>query len=76
MLDKSDLEQLRRFARSSVQSGALNKKGGVWLMEIIDHYEQTIRPEPIPEPETSNEHSRNEVDRGSSGRGGRKHRNR
>jgi len=54
MFSESLLSNLRRFVRQSVQDGHLYKKGGEAFMEIMDHYEQTIRQEPIPEPKTSN----------------------
>jgi len=71
MLDHSNLDQLRRLVKGFLNTGVMTKKGAVWMMEVIDHYEQTIRPEPIREPETSDEHPRDEVDRGSQGRGRR-----
>ncbi len=67
MLEKSNLEQLRRLVKGFLNTGTMTKKGAVWMMEVIDHYEQTIQDRGIQEPETSNEHPRDEVDRGSQG---------
>jgi hypothetical protein len=80
MLNKSELSQLRRFVSGSVneslcqhchepQSPALNRKGGVLLLEVIEYYEQTIQKERISEPETSDGHTRDAPKRGSSSGG-------
>ena len=63
MLDHSNLEQLRRIVRSSLQNGVFTKKGAVWFMEVIDHYEQAIRQKPIQEPETSDKRTRSKANR-------------
>jgi len=71
MLEKSNLEQLRRLVKGFLSTGTMTKKGAVWMMEVIDHYEQTIQNRGLPEPKTSDEHPRDETDRGSQGRGRR-----
>jgi len=58
MLNESELSQLRRFARDAMQHGWLNKKGATRFMEVIDHYEQTIRPEPVQEHKAGNKRTR------------------
>ncbi len=68
MLEKSNLEQLRRLVKGFLNTGTMTKKGAVWMMEVIDHYEQTIQDRGIREPEASDERPRDEVDRGSQGR--------
>jgi hypothetical protein len=68
MLDHSNLEQLRRIVRSSLQNGVFTKKGAVWFMEVIDHYEQAIRPEPVQEPKTGDKRPGPKVNRGPSDR--------
>ena len=76
MLNQSELSQLRRFVRSSVQAQTIMKKGGLMLMEVLDHYEQTIQPERVREPKTSDKHPRDEADRGASTRSRRTSRKR
>ncbi len=68
MLDHSNLEQLRRLVKSFLNTGTITKKAALWLMEVIDHYEQTIQDRGIREPEASDKRPRTEVDRGSQGR--------
>ena len=59
MHSESLLSNLRHFARQSVQDGHLFRKGGVALMEIIDHYEQAFYKKPVPKPKASNGNTRN-----------------
>jgi hypothetical protein len=75
MLNQSEISQLRRHARDSVQSGALNLKGGRILLEVLDHYE-AFPPERIQEPATSDKSAKHDSKRGSSGRSRRASRKR
>ena len=68
MLNTSELSQLRRHASAAVNTGALNRRGGTLLLEVINYYEKAIQSERIQGLQTSDKRPGDDSKRGSSNR--------
>lgn len=78
MLSSSELGQLRRHVRESVNNrqcphcqglvpASVNMKGAVLLLEVLDFYEE-VQNERVSKPTTSDKHPGDEATRRSPGR--------